>query len=273
MRSSRTRSSASDCPTPSIARPSSTACGSVSASPARSCLTRIRSSTARPWPKQYLEHDVDLANQYLDEAGYAERDADGWRLGPDGKPIRFVFEAIEFRDLGDVAELVTQNWRKVGVDVRYSLIERALHTKKIRANEFDLVIWTGPGGAAGDIYLDPRRYFPSDVFQAEHGNPVGALERRPRGGHRNGAARGREGAVPALGSDQGNHRRRGADEPPQEVVEVIGGAVPRHGNRAAGAEGPCCRRTRSANTPELMLLGWSYPHPAPTNPEQYYYDN
>ena len=38
--------------------------------------------------KQYTEYDGDLANKYLDEAGYAERDNDGWRLGPDGQYTR-----------------------------------------------------------------------------------------------------------------------------------------------------------------------------------------
>src|SRR5699024_54835 len=36
---------------------------------------------------QYLESDVNHANQHLDEARYAENDSDGIRLGPDGKPI------------------------------------------------------------------------------------------------------------------------------------------------------------------------------------------
>ena len=219
---------------------------------------------------QYLEHDVDLANRFLDEAGYAERDAGGWRLGPDGKPIRFVFEAIEFRDLGDVAELVTQHWRKVGIDVRYSLIERALHTKKIRANEFDLVIWVGPGGAAGDIYLDPRRYFPSDVFQAEHGTRW------------------------ALWNDDPNADT--AMEPPEDVKEQFRLWDQLKGTIDVGERTDLLKRVLKIseeqfhvmgiappspkivlskntlrNTPELMLLGWSYPHPAPTNLEQYYY--
>src|SRR5690606_32795942 len=47
--------------------------------------------------KQYTEYDVDLANEYLDRAGYNERDAEGFRLGPDGKRISFAIEVEDQR--------------------------------------------------------------------------------------------------------------------------------------------------------------------------------
>lgn len=37
--------------------------------------------------KQYTGYDLDLANDYLDKAGYTKRDPGGIRLGPDGRPI------------------------------------------------------------------------------------------------------------------------------------------------------------------------------------------
>ena len=64
--------------------------------------------------KQYIEYDVDLANKYLDEAGYAKKDSRGIRLGPDGKPIPIAVEVIDTFDLRDSAELVDQIWQKVG---------------------------------------------------------------------------------------------------------------------------------------------------------------
>ena len=40
-----------------------------------------------PWmTTNYAQYDLDLANQLLDEMGLDQRDADGFRLRPDGKP-------------------------------------------------------------------------------------------------------------------------------------------------------------------------------------------
>ena len=52
----------------------------------------IRPTTTNSWPPSTLEYDVDLANEYLDKAGYTERDADGFRLGPDGNRISFLID-------------------------------------------------------------------------------------------------------------------------------------------------------------------------------------
>ena len=38
---------------------------------------------------QYIEYDVDLANEYLDKV-LPDKDADGYRLGPDGE--RFILD-------------------------------------------------------------------------------------------------------------------------------------------------------------------------------------
>ena len=116
--------------------------------------------------KQYLEYDVDLANQFLDEAGYAERDSRGIRLGPDGKPIRIAFEVIA--GFVDPGELIANNWRAVGIDAQFSEMERSLRMTQIFANEHDVVLWSGDGGTRGDLYLNPRIYLPTSPFESEH---------------------------------------------------------------------------------------------------------
>jgi len=65
--------------------------------------------------KQYIEYNVDLANKFLDEAGYSKRNSRGIRLGPDGKPIRIAFQVIGI--YVDVGELIANNWKAVGIDV------------------------------------------------------------------------------------------------------------------------------------------------------------
>ncbi|CAN0597105.1 unnamed protein product, partial [Laminaria digitata] len=55
--------------------------------------------------QQYAAYDVDKANEYLDKAGYSERDSNGVRLGPDGNPISFVVEVADvFNNWPDTLE-------------------------------------------------------------------------------------------------------------------------------------------------------------------------
>src|SRR5690606_25648535 len=65
---------------------------------------------------QYTEYDVDLANQYLDRAGYTERNSEGIRLRPDGGPVNIVVLVNSaMPDHVDALELIKQDWRRVGV--------------------------------------------------------------------------------------------------------------------------------------------------------------
>ncbi len=53
--------------------------------------------SAQAYPKQanaWIQYDADLANQLLDDAGYAERESDGFRLWNDGsgETLSFVIE-------------------------------------------------------------------------------------------------------------------------------------------------------------------------------------
>lgn len=134
--------------------------------PANICPLKDSGFYKESMAKQYTEYNVDLANKYLDEAGYSKRDSRGFRLGPDGKPIRIAFEVIAI--YVDVGELVANNWRAVGIDVAFNEIERSHHATQIFANEHDIVLWSGDGGTRGDLYLNPRIYFPTSPFESEH---------------------------------------------------------------------------------------------------------
>lgn len=109
--------------------------------------------------KQYTEYDVDLANEYLDDAGYSERDSDGFRLGPDGERISFVIEVASAQQQRiDALDIVRQNWEEVGIEVDVRTVDRSLlYTHKDR-NEHDAVVWGGDGGV--DPIQKPRYYFP-----------------------------------------------------------------------------------------------------------------
>jgi len=113
--------------------------------------------------KQYTEFSVDKANASLDKTGWTKKDAQGYRLGPDGKRISFVFELDEGRTaFVDTMSLVVKYWQKVGVECVVKTMVRALWEERVRGKTTDYHA-SGHffGGGVGDyVLLDPRWYFP-----------------------------------------------------------------------------------------------------------------
>lgn len=114
---------------------------------------------------QYTSYDVDLANQYLDDAGYSETNSNGLRLGPDGEPIRFQIDASTGAgkpELIDGLELVIGYWQEVGIDARLNTVDQTLYSERRNNNQTDGLIWDGDGGL--DLLLTPDYFAPTAVI-------------------------------------------------------------------------------------------------------------
>jgi peptide/nickel transport system substrate-binding protein len=112
---------------------------------------------------QYLEYDVDRANDHLDRAGLTKRDESGFRLRPDGKRLSFQVEIATPALVTfwvDGMGLVVDYWKEVGVDARIKNEDRTLFGERTAANKHDAYVWLGPGGLADEI-LKTYCYFPS----------------------------------------------------------------------------------------------------------------
>jgi len=107
---------------------------------------------------QYLEYDVAKANEYLDKV-LPEKNADGLRLGSDGKPVSFVIEvANALQDQVDAANLVAKYWKAVGISVEAKSEDRSLLYERKASNDLDAMVWNGESGI--NPILDPRNFFP-----------------------------------------------------------------------------------------------------------------
>jgi peptide/nickel transport system substrate-binding protein len=87
-----------------------------------------------------LAYDVDKANALLDEAGLDQRDADGFRLRPDGQRLEVLLECYPMEmgtPLADVFQQVALYWQEVGVSTQMKEIERSLWSQRALANEMD----------------------------------------------------------------------------------------------------------------------------------------
>jgi peptide/nickel transport system substrate-binding protein len=113
--------------------------------------------------KNLIEYDPDRANALLDEMGLTERDAEGYRLRPDGQRLLIVYEyAPVFGAWGDIGELLRAQWEKVGIELQTKEENRQLFYERKAANEHDMGVWTG--SAEFNIMIDPRWFIP---FSAE----------------------------------------------------------------------------------------------------------
>ena len=118
---------------------------------------------------QYTEYDPDLANTMLDEI-MPEKDAQGYRLGPDGKRFTINFMVADVYGLSypDVMQMVQEYAKEVGIDIQIRTTDKTRLTTMWNANEQDAYIWSCVGGLS-EVYTDVRCYMPyqkADIFFA-----------------------------------------------------------------------------------------------------------
>jgi peptide/nickel transport system substrate-binding protein len=110
---------------------------------------------------------VDKANESLDKV-LPDKDADGFRLGPDGNRFSFVFTVSNDLSYGtnwvQIGELLVNYWKAVGVDATLNSMPDTQFVENKKANTVDATIYTGEGGAGITAILDPRYYAPFEYF-------------------------------------------------------------------------------------------------------------
>ena len=89
----------------------------------------------RPSPWFPPGGDRDLANQLLDEIGMDQRDADGYRLDPDGNRFEIFMEVVTDPLFGQSAELISQQLDQVGLRTPLKQMESGLWSERRDANE------------------------------------------------------------------------------------------------------------------------------------------
>ncbi len=221
--------------------------------------------------KQYTEYDVDLANEVLDDAGYDERDSDGFRTSPRGETVRFTLSVpTGFRpDIVDSMEMVVGFWEELDIDVELNTEDRSLWQSRRENNEHDANVWSGDNGMMDAMY-DPRWYAPTQSGESNFGIPWAQW----------------------YVSDGKDSR---AQEPPDEVREHLEMYDAVQAEPDTEARNELMREFLSVtqeqfyamgislsppgygivanhfhNVPDSMYSSGNYNDPGPTNPEQYF---
>lgn len=87
-------------------------------------------------------YDVEKANALLDEMGMTEKDADGFRLGPDGQPFSILVEhGAHAPDLEPIAELLTEQFKEIGINFQIKRIDSQLWGQRNDANELQATVF------------------------------------------------------------------------------------------------------------------------------------
>ncbi|MEM7535432.1 MAG: ABC transporter substrate-binding protein [Chloroflexota bacterium] len=146
------------------------------------------------WMKDhYAAYDVEQANQLLDEMGLDERDADGFRLRPDGETLFINLQvSVPEEAWQKIGELTADYWNAVGVKTNYKLIEIGLYRELRDGNQVDVAAWGYDVTDLGDI-----------------GN--GLTNLRPDWGARSSGV---------LWQDWFNSDGEEGEEPPAEIIEL-----------------------------------------------------
>ncbi|MBN2003282.1 MAG: ABC transporter substrate-binding protein [Anaerolineae bacterium] len=218
---------------------------------------------------QYLEYDVELANQILDEAGYGERDAEGLRLGPDGKSIRFTVDIVDEYGHKEAMDLIQGYWHAVGIDVTYRVNERGDLRARAEANEHDAVVWTSTDGMF--IPLNPAEYVPIDTSLQAFAVPWAVWAKDPDSplAEEPPEEIKRQLALYEQASATRDQNERLALY--EQIMDIAADRFNTIGISTWGA-GFGIRKTYFHNVPPVMPEAWVYPQPAPTHPCQYFFD-
>lgn len=86
--------------------------------------------------QRYIEYNPELANQILDEIGLKERDANGFRLQPDGRPLTLIIDGSTHHQHHSAGgELIKSYFEDVGIRTVLNVIDRGLYEAKREGNQ------------------------------------------------------------------------------------------------------------------------------------------
>jgi peptide/nickel transport system substrate-binding protein len=125
------------------------------------------------WRKKWSTYDPKQANALLDKLGLTKKDAEGYRLRTDGKGrirLELLTAAGSFIPHTQIAEMIKEQWKKIGIAADPKEVERNLFFTRINNNEQQIAIWLNDGSEV--LYLFPRHALPVDPVEALLGYPI-----------------------------------------------------------------------------------------------------
>jgi peptide/nickel transport system substrate-binding protein len=127
----------------------------------------VPESPGPEYRKRWSSYDLKLANQLLDQIGLSRKDVEGYRLRSDGKGrlrIEVQTSAGAFVPYTQHAEMIREQWKRIGIQADVKEIERNLAWKRTQNNEHQIQMWSNDGSEL--LFLFPRMALPVEPTQA-----------------------------------------------------------------------------------------------------------
>jgi len=119
------------------------------------------------WRTKWHTLDVKKANEMLDGIGLSKKDGEGFRLRTDnGQRLRIEMQTLggQFLQYTRIAEMIRDQWRKIGIDLIVQENERSLAERRSAANETHMHAWVADGSE--HMFTFPDQIFPSNSTAA-----------------------------------------------------------------------------------------------------------
>ena len=125
------------------------------------------SSLFKPeYAETWTQFDTAAANKILDSIGLTERDANGIRKLPDGRPLEIpVQTAGESTEQTDVLELVHDSWLDIGVKLYSVPSQREVFRSRVFSGEAVMAIWGGLENGMPSANSIPQWIAPTSKYQ------------------------------------------------------------------------------------------------------------
>jgi len=112
----------------------------------------------------WAQYDPDLANQLLDEMGLDQRDAEGFRLRPDGERLAYLIEHCGSRvgpAIAKICEMTSTFWREIGIDASAKEMLEALYNERMQNFQTHCGIWHADRCTDLLLHIQPQWYIPT----------------------------------------------------------------------------------------------------------------
>ena len=123
--------------------------------------------------KMWATLDPKKANEMLDKLGLSKKDGEGYRLRADGKGrlrIEIMTLGGQFVQYTQIAEMIREQWKKIGIDLTVQEVERSLALKRTAANEQQLGAWNNDGSE--HLFTFPLHVFPFELAAVATSGPL-----------------------------------------------------------------------------------------------------
>src|SRR6266571_4410099 len=114
--------------------------------------------------------EYDFQARHLD---LAKKDAEGYRLRTDGKGrlrIEIMTLGGQCLQFTQIAEMIREQWKKIGIDLTVQEVERSLALKRTAANEQQLGAWNNDGSE--HLFTFPLHVFPFEIATVASSGPL-----------------------------------------------------------------------------------------------------